>query len=272
MADLRDVGLSEYEARAYRGLLERGPTTAKELSQEAGVPMGRVYDVLNGLERDRLVRSEAASRPKRYVAVDPDTALDRLLEEKRRELRREERQYENAVESLAGELDHEAEEADEGFWTAAVGADETADLLLDRLAAAEDRIVVVAAGASSGLAPREIGASVTTELATALDRGVEVSVLLGESVPGDLPRTVGERYANRLADHPRFTVRTHPEVRGTVTLLDDREVCLEVPNPVERDRTFAVIDLTDRSFAADVRDRFRSRWSDAEPFTFSDSE
>jgi len=77
MADLRDVGLSKYEARAYRSLLESGPTTAKTLSEASGVPMGRIYDVLNSLEQHRLVRSQAASRPKKYVAVEPETARDR---------------------------------------------------------------------------------------------------------------------------------------------------------------------------------------------------
>ncbi|MFB6219023.1 MAG: helix-turn-helix domain-containing protein, partial [Halobacteriaceae archaeon] len=46
MADLGDLGLSEYESRAYRALLRTGPATAEELSEESGVPMGRVYDVL----------------------------------------------------------------------------------------------------------------------------------------------------------------------------------------------------------------------------------
>ena len=77
MASLRDLGLSEYEARAYRALLRSGPTTAKELSRTSDVPMGRIYDVLNGLEQHRLVRSQAASRPKKYAAVEPEVGLDR---------------------------------------------------------------------------------------------------------------------------------------------------------------------------------------------------
>ena len=87
MSDLRDIGLSEYEANAYRSLLQTGPATAKELSDESGVPMGRIYDVLGSIESQHLVRSQAASRPKKYVAVEPETALDRLLADRKRELR-----------------------------------------------------------------------------------------------------------------------------------------------------------------------------------------
>ena len=72
MASLRDLGLSEYEERAYRSLLETGPTTAKELSRTSDVPMGRIYDVLNSLETHSLVRSQVASR--RSSAVSDSTA------------------------------------------------------------------------------------------------------------------------------------------------------------------------------------------------------
>ncbi|MFB6177216.1 MAG: TrmB family transcriptional regulator [Halobaculum sp.] len=245
MADLRDIGLSKYEARAYRSLLDDGPTTAKELSDTSGVPMGRIYDVLNSLEQHQLARSQAASRPKKYVAVEPETA-----------------------EELAAELEAN-EQVDEQFWTAAVGSEESAGLLLERLSAAEDRIVMIAATPSSGLDLGEIGEAVTDELAEAMDRGVEVDVLLAESLPADFSPAVGRRYAERMADDSQFTVRTHPEVHATFTLIDEDETCLEVPHPVDPGQTFAMIDLKDPDFAADVRERFQRRWADAEEFSFS---
>ena len=101
MASLRDLGLSEYEARAFRSLLETGPATAKELSRASDVPMGRIYDVLNSLETYQLVRSQTASRPKKYVGVEPDTALDRLFEDKKRQLEEKVDQYESIVDELS---------------------------------------------------------------------------------------------------------------------------------------------------------------------------
>ena len=138
MASLRDLGLSEYEARAYRALLKTGPTTAKELSRVSDVPMGRIYDVLNSIEQYNLVRSQSASRPKKYVAVEPTTALDRLLEDKKRELEEQVGQYEEIVAELTGELET-AEPVEDTFWTAAVGPEETVDLLVERLSAADSR-------------------------------------------------------------------------------------------------------------------------------------
>ena len=43
---LQEMGLPEYEAATYVGLLDGGTSTAKEVAERAGVPQSRVYDVL----------------------------------------------------------------------------------------------------------------------------------------------------------------------------------------------------------------------------------
>jgi sugar-specific transcriptional regulator TrmB len=266
MSSLRDLGLSEYEARAYRSLLRTGATTAKELSRASDVPMGRIYDVLNGLEQHGLVRSQAASRPKKYVAVEPETGLDRLLGAKKRELDEKAAQYESVVDELVGELDA-AEPVEGQFWTAAVGPAETVDLLVERLSAATEDVVMVAGAPSAQFDIGEVGDRVVDELESALDRGVTVSLLLSPELVGTLPRRIGERYRSRLADHPAFAVRTSPDVTGTFNLIDESEVCIEVPNPLESGEALAMFDLKDPEFAGDVRSVFEPRWERADPLS-----
>jgi sugar-specific transcriptional regulator TrmB len=267
MASLRDLGLSEYEARAYRALLRTGPTTAKDLSRASEVPMGRVYDVLNSLEQHNLVRSQAASRPKKYASVEPDAALDRLLDEKKRELQTQAEQYEEVVADLSTELDA-GEPVDGQFWTAAVGAEEATDLLLERIAAAERRMVVVAGAPATGFDLGTIGEQVTNKLEAALDRGVEIRVLLSPEAVDALPRSVGRRYSAELSEIDGFEVRTTPGVDGTFNLFDGIEVCIEVPHPLSGDEPFAMIDVKDAEFATSVKEQFEPRWTDAEPLSF----
>ncbi len=264
MASLRDLGLSEYESRAFRSLLETGPTTAKELSRASDVPMGRIYDVLNSLETYNLVRSQTASRPKKYVAVEPETALDRLLDDRKRELEEKVDQYESIVDELADQLET-AEPVDEPFWTAALGPEETSELLVERLAAAEERIVMVASAQTQPLNLDAMGTRVTEEIEAALDRGVRVSVLIRPEIVDQLPQEVGERYRDHLRDHDAYSVRTSENVSGTFELIDQSEVCIEVPHPLEAGETFAVIDLKDREFAASVEEAFTRRWDEARP-------
>lgn len=267
MASLRDLGLSEYEARTYRALLRTGPTTAKELSRTSDVPMGRIYDVLNSLEQHSLVRSQAASRPKKYAAVEPSAALDRLLTAKQRELEERKEQYEAVVDELAEELES-AEPVSGKFWTAAVGPDETIDLLIERIAAADREIVMIVGAPSAGLDLGTVGDQVTEALVEALERDVEISLLMTRELVDTLPRSVGERYATELVDHPGFEVRVADTIDGTFNLIDGIEVCIEVPNPLDPDEAFAMIDLKDPEFAADVREVFTPQWERAEPLSF----
>jgi len=265
MPSLRDLGLSEYEARSYRSLLRTGPTTAKELSRTSEVPMGRIYDVLNSLEQHSLVRSQAAGRPKKYVAVEPEVALDRLLDAKKQELDEQAQQYETIVETLIDEIDA-VETVDEQFWTAAVGPDETVDLLIERISAAEEELIYVAGSPASGIDIRSASDRVAQKLEAALQRDVEIDLLLTPSLVCDLPEQSIERYYSQLVQYDNFEVRILDSVEGTFALLDGIEVCIEVPNPLDPTESFAMINLKDSTFAADVSEEFAPRWKQADPF------
>jgi sugar-specific transcriptional regulator TrmB len=268
MANLRDLGLSEYEARVYRALLDTGPTTAKELSRASEVPMGRIYDVLASIETHSLVRSQSASRPKKYVAVEPETALSRLLDDRQRELEAKADQYEEIVAELSEELDA-TEPTDETFWTAAVGPTETIDLLVERIAAAEESVVMVASTLSRQFDVDTVGNRVSEGLNDAIERDVEVSLLMRPELVSALPETVGERYVNALSPNERFRTRTSDAVERTFTVIDGVETCIEVPHPIDGTELFAMIALRDREFATEIIREFEPRWEGAKPLELS---
>jgi len=264
MADLRDLGLSEYEERTYRALLDTGPTTAKELSTRSDVPMGRIYDVLSNLEQYSLVRTQAAGRPKKYVAVEADVALDRLLADRKAALETQAAQYEEIVERLLGEL-ASSEPINGQFWTAAVGPEETLELLVERIAAAEEEVIIVGGSPAAGLDLTDASNRVVSAVAAALERGVDVQLLITPALVDRLPDEVGQAYDDRLGGYDNYAVRTHESVDGTFNLIDGAEVCLEVPNPLDPHQALAMINLKDRQFAADIREEFTPRWEHAAP-------
>lgn len=266
MTTLRDIGLSQYESRVYRALLKTGPTTAKELSTASDVPMGRIYDVLNALERNGLIRNQNSSRPKKYVAVEPDVALDRLLEEKRREHEAELQRFEESVTELADKLDATGS-TDEPFWTVAVGPEDTIELLAERLAVAIDQIIMVATTPSPQFDLGTDSEQIVDELAAALDRGVDVSILCTPNLLEAFPDHTRRRYEARLLDRSGFQIRLDQHLSGSFNLIDRTEVCIEVPNPLAPNEAFALIDLSDAEFAANVHDEFKPRWEQATPYT-----
>jgi len=72
---LHEVGLTEYETRAYLILLGQGVMTASEVSEQGGVPYSKVYETLNSLERKGWVEVERG-RPSRYFPKAPSEALE----------------------------------------------------------------------------------------------------------------------------------------------------------------------------------------------------
>lgn len=263
MATLRDLGLTEYEARVYRALLRTGPTTAKQLSNASGVPMGRIYDVLNDLERVDLVRRQNAGRPAQYAPIEPRTALSRLVDERRQELRAELEQYEATVAELAEQLEA-PRAADEPFWTVAIGPEDTVDLLCERLAAATEQLVMVVDHPSPQFDLGAVGERVAGEIEAAIDRGVDVSLLVSPSLLDVIPAELLHGYQG-IAEAPNFALRATDDLAGTFNLIDRTEVAIEVTNPLQVNETFALIALTDPAFAANVHEEFEPRWTEATP-------
>jgi len=72
---LREIGLTDYETRAYLILLERGVMTASDVSEHGGVPYSKVYETLNSLERKGWIEAERG-RPSRYFPKAPSEALE----------------------------------------------------------------------------------------------------------------------------------------------------------------------------------------------------
>lgn len=74
---LQPLGLTQYEARAFVALIQRGLSTAYQVSKDSGVPRARIYDVLDGLTNEGLVMvSTTPTDTKKYQAVPIATCLD----------------------------------------------------------------------------------------------------------------------------------------------------------------------------------------------------
>ena len=72
---LHQIGLREYETRAYLTLLERGAMTASEVSEHGTVPYSKVYETLNSLERKGWIEVEHG-RPSSYFPKAPSESLE----------------------------------------------------------------------------------------------------------------------------------------------------------------------------------------------------
>lgn len=75
---LQDLGLTEYQSKAYVAAVHVGQARPRELVDESGVPQGRIYDVISSLEELGLVEVRSKGRGKEVRAPSPQTVLDDL--------------------------------------------------------------------------------------------------------------------------------------------------------------------------------------------------
>jgi len=259
MSDLGDLGLSSYEEAAYRALLGLGRATASEVAETGDVPKGRVYDVLNGLAARDLVRVHRGSEPRRYAAVDPETAVDSLLAERERELAAERERYADIAEATRTELS-ETVPVEGQFWEVGVGADDAVAAMREQFDRADDRLWSVV-GPPYGESDPEAVRRETEAYVDLVTGGVEAKLLTTPAIVEASPVT---DIQNAL-DTDGFAVRTTEAVGLTFDVLDGEEVYLGVPAPFEAGERVGAVVVRDSDFARRMEARFEAAWARSTP-------
>lgn len=72
--DLKEFGLSEYEAKTYLALTIHGPLNASSISDFSKVPQSKIYEVLKSLV-SKCLAEFCNGKPLKYRAVEPLFAL-----------------------------------------------------------------------------------------------------------------------------------------------------------------------------------------------------
>ncbi len=101
---LKDFGLNTYESKLWVALLSRGVSTAGELSDIAGVPRSRSYDVLESLEKKGFIVMKLG-KPIKYIAVQPAEVVERVQKKIKTDAEKQAQMIENLKKSeVLGEL------------------------------------------------------------------------------------------------------------------------------------------------------------------------
>ncbi|MEM2760364.1 MAG: helix-turn-helix domain-containing protein [Nitrososphaerales archaeon] len=74
---MENLGLTDYEIKAYISLLNDGTLTAQELSKKSGVPYSKIYEIVGRLEEKGWLESDS-SRPTKFYPKSPSTALEAM--------------------------------------------------------------------------------------------------------------------------------------------------------------------------------------------------
>ncbi|EMA05624.1 Sugar-specific transcriptional regulator TrmB [Haloarcula vallismortis] len=259
MAELSELGLSSYEEKAYRTLLVTGAVTAAELSATSGVPKGRIYDVLNGLEARKLIWRQS-NDPNRYAAVQPETVVDRLLTERAYELKHEWDRYCEKANTVRSNL-LPTPPTESSFWLGSLGSDEMSTALQQHMRTAEN-VVKAAVGPPYEEATWETLQSEVEGFFEGTTADLSVALLFSEKAVTLLPDRFPHLIENQPAD---ITVKTTPEIALSFDIVDNVETTIDIPHPVSGNDRVGVIGIKDSQVVSKFDQYFQRLWNNAVP-------
>ncbi|WP_248518126.1 TrmB family transcriptional regulator [Salinarchaeum laminariae] len=211
---LQDLGLTEYQSRAYVAAVELGEARPSKIVEESGVPQARIYDVIDDLSEMGLVEVHEKSGGKTVGAPAPEVALDAYKE-------RHVGEFAETVDYVSSELEktHEQEQATAGSVTVLSHSESANRHMRQAIEQAEWWIAL-------SLTPERY-AELEDEILDALDRGVTVRLVattsdLGASVSaGEYPDDLLVR-SRQLSDLLVASDRSYGVYSGEIPTSDER--------------------------------------------------
>jgi HTH-type transcriptional regulator, sugar sensing transcriptional regulator len=177
---LRDFGLSSYEAKSYVSLVSLGPSEPKKVAKDARIPHTSVYRALESLEEKGWVE-EVLTKPVTYRAKRPGKVKAMVAS-----------RLDDVFQALDKIYRTDAPEEAELVYTLR-GNEKVLAKVYELLRGAKDSVVLVAP--AMGIED----AKIMELLADAVERGVKIRAICDEDAQGLLPPGVEIRTGNQIA-------------------------------------------------------------------------
>ncbi|MFJ6265880.1 TrmB family transcriptional regulator [Lysinibacillus xylanilyticus] len=78
IAQLKELGFTEYEAKAYTALVQKSHVSAYQVSKNSGIPRARIYDILDVLVEKGLVLKEETADQTTYSSIPVTVFLQQI--------------------------------------------------------------------------------------------------------------------------------------------------------------------------------------------------
>lgn len=188
------LGFTKYEVLTYWTLLVNGPSTARKISEESGIPYNRVYDTVTSLKARGFV-TEVEGSPRVYAAFSPSIAFMRLKSD-----------IDDLKELFEEELSKSKRRGREkpAIWRT-TNINEAIEMVRESIASSEYEIILVA--------PEKFLEEIKKDLENALKRGVTLSIYTG-----------GEASLNGIRGKGNLFIRRFHRLNHFIGMFDGKEV------------------------------------------------
>ncbi|THB75007.1 MAG: TrmB family transcriptional regulator [Desulfobacteraceae bacterium] len=210
MNDMKRLGFSEYECKAYLTLLQTYPLNGYALSKHSGIPRSRIYEVIKSMINKQMVTEQAQEKQKLYYPMEPELFIRKLRKE-----------YEDAFTGISQYVSklYQAKPQDDKL-VVIKGRQNIIDFLKILIKGAEQRVAM-------SIWDEEIQ-EIIPELDQSIGRGVMLrGIYFGESVPYDtlVPHRRIKRYmAEKKQRYLSIIIDGSHAVSGVVSRGEESKV------------------------------------------------
>jgi sugar-specific transcriptional regulator TrmB len=212
--NLKEFGLSEYEAKAYLTLTLHGPLTASNVAENSKIPQSKVYGILKSLS-DKFLAESWKGKPLKFKSIEPSIGLKKILERKKMAIESLREKSAVMLEQLKPLKGFETE--DFGIWSSS-----------GKLACMEKAAEMVFRAKKFGLATTSRFSRyppLDNAYISALKKGAKIKIL-GTSKLDEARKARATWYARHGAEIRILPMNVNP----IIGIVDDKEVSIRLDN------------------------------------------
>jgi sugar-specific transcriptional regulator TrmB len=270
---LVNAGLSSYCINAFLTLMNSGNLTAKEISNRANVPIGRIYESLDELESKKMVTVHEG-RPKKYTAIPFNKALINLITYQREESKKKERSLIDQLKELEIKYyDSSGKREERMVYSTIFGTKEIISLYIQYFREVQEEILITEFINNTTLRVLDHGRFFFEELSKSVDHGINVKMLWcfennqREKVDNEenyeLFSQLKEKHKEFGLTNKKknFEIKTlFRRVPTYFDIFDKKRVIFKLQNPSQPWRIFASLNILDLDLAYQLRTHFHNIW------------
>ncbi|MFX0207466.1 MAG: TrmB family transcriptional regulator [Candidatus Hodarchaeota archaeon] len=269
---LVNAGLSTYCINAFLVLINSANLTAKEIANQANVPIGRIYEALDELESKKMVITHEG-RPKKYTAIPFNKALTNLIAHQREESKKKERSLIDQLKELEIKYYDSGKGEERMVYSTVFGTKEIISLYIQYFREVQEEILITEFINDTTLRVLDHGRFFFEELSKSVDHGINVKMLW--CFENDQTEKVDneenyELFSQLRKKHEEFGLTNKKKNFEIKTLFrrvptyfdifDKKRVVFKLQNPSQPWRIFASLNILDLDLAYQLRTHFHNIW------------
>jgi sugar-specific transcriptional regulator TrmB len=270
--------LSTYCINAFVTLQNSSNITAKEISKFSGVPIGRIYEILDELENKRMIEI-SDSRPKTYRTVSLNRAIYNLIVHQTKEdKRRSAYLYEQAKILESKMYSSEAKpkvEASEIFYSTVLEPKKIGFMFINSINESQEELLLNGFINEDSLKLIPLADKMVESVSFALDRGVKAKLLLSFEYDNrivlkdqklrdlELIETIKQEFkkVGLSTDRENFELKfTFKRFPNCYDIIDRKRIIMKLQNPSASWQVFACINIIDPLLAEELREKYFGIW------------